>query len=405
MEGKWLVAISAGSDSLALLSMCYELGMDIIACHVNYHHRLEADEEQAYVEKLCKEKSIPLLVRDEPFIYTGNFEACARSWRYDFFVECVKKYSLKGVLVAHHEDDLLETYFMQEEKGIIPSYYGLKESMMYKGMLVYRPLLTYTKNELIDYCNQRNIKFYTDITNMDESYTRNRIRHQVVEKMNRFERDMVLQEIKKKNAVAQERTCRVNTYIRESKGSFVLYRSLQEDDRYQLLRLLVEEDQPSCSLSFLKEMDHIIMKKNDFIISCKKRNVVSDGTHFFMCEKEKEYCDVFESVSELKEGKRKYYEIQEGSCGVYAISLKEEDFPICIRNVKDGDEIEMRFGRKKVHRFFIDRHIPLYRRGTWPVIENREGKVIFVSGLGCDCHHYTVNPTCNVVEYTLLKEK
>lgn len=387
---------------MALLSMCYELGMDIIAAHVNYHYRKEADEEQRYVESLCKERNIPLLVKGEPFQYTGNFEASARVWRYDFFMECVKKYELKGVLVAHHEDDLLETYFMQEEKGSIPSYYGLKESIMYKGMLVYRPLLAYTKNELIEYCNHRDIRFYTDITNMDESYTRNRIRHQVVEKMNRFERDMVLQEIKKKNAVAQERKCRVNTYIRDSKVSFELYRSLQDDDRIQLLRLLVDE--PSISLAFLKEIDSIVLKKNDFMISCKKKNIVSDGTYFFMHEEVEEYCDVYHSIDELKNQKKKYYSIQDGECGVYAISLRNDDFPICIRNARNGDEIKMRFGMKNVHRFFIDRHIPLYRRETWPVIENKEHEVIFVSGLGCDVHHYTVNPTCNVIEYTLLKE-
>ena len=66
--------------------------------------------------------------------------------------------------------------------------------------------------------------------------------------------------------------------------------------------------------------------------------------------------------------------------------------------------IEMRYGCKKVHRFFIDRHIPLYQRQFWPVIENAKGNVIFVPGLGCDKYHYTVNPTLNVLEYTLLKE-
>lgn len=404
LEGKWLVAISAGSDSMALLSMCKELDMDIMAAHVNYHYRKEADEEQKYVEELCQKINIPLLVKDIPFTYEGNFEAAARSWRYDFFSECVEQYHLKGVLVAHHEDDLLETYFMQEEKGSIPSYYGLKEDVLYRNMFVHRPLLHTTKEELIAYCEQRNIRYYVDQTNMDESYTRNRIRHQVVEKMNRFERDMVLKEIEKKNAIAQERKCRVNTYIRDGKILISLYHSLREEDRLQLLRSLLEEDAPRISLSYLKEIDSIILNKNDFMISCKQKNLVSDGDVMFLHSKSHSYCDWYSSASELNHQVKAYYGIQEGTCGIFAITLTEDDFPICIRNVKDGDEIEMRFGKKKVHRFFIDRHIPLYRRETWPVIENRHRKVIFVSGLGCDKHHYTVNPTCNVVEYTLLKE-
>ena len=54
LEGKWLVAISAGSDSMALLSMCKELDMDVMAAHVNYHYRKEADEEQKYVKNYVK---------------------------------------------------------------------------------------------------------------------------------------------------------------------------------------------------------------------------------------------------------------------------------------------------------------------------------------------------------------
>lgn len=404
LDGKWLVAISAGSDSMALLSMCKELDMDIIAAHVNYHYRKEADEEQKYVEDLCNEMHVPLIVKDTPFECEGNFEAAARSWRYDFFCDCVNQYHCKGVLVAHHEDDLLETYLMQEEKGSIPSFYGLKEDVLYKNMLVHRPLLHTTKEELIAYCHQNNIRYYVDQTNMDESYTRNRIRHQIVEKMNRFERDMVLKEIATKNAIAQERNCRVNTYIHDGKILMSFYRSLQSDDRFQLLRNLLQKEYPRISLSHLKEIDSIILHKKDFMISCKTRNLVSDGTSMFLHEISNSYCDEYASITDLKLETKEYYVIQEGKCGVYAITLQEDDFPICIRNFKDGDEIEMRFGKKKVHRFFIDRHIPLYRRETWPVIENRHGNVIFVSGLGCDKHHYTVNPTCNVIEYTLLKE-
>ena len=404
LDGKWLVAISAGSDSMALLSMCVENHMDVMCAHVNYHHRKEAEEEQAYVMQLCQSYHVPLCVKDDAFTYTGNFEAEAREYRYDFFVECVKRYHLKGVLVAHHEDDVLETYFMQEEKGSIPSYYGLKEDVMYQGILVKRPLLKYTKQDLIHYCEAHQIRYYVDCTNADESLTRNRIRHQIVEKMNRFERDLVLKEIQMKNATKQERVCRVKTYIRDQKVSKELYRTLSEEDRLELLRMFFAF-QPSISLAYLKEIDHVILTKEDFVLPCKEYDLACDQSFFFFVEKDRSYCDVYHSVEEMTHGKHAFYEIAEGRCGVYAVTLFEDDFPIQIRNVQDGDTIAMRFGNKNVHRFFVDRHIPLYSRTSWPVIENRYHNVIFVSGLGCDVHHYTVNPTCNVLEYTLLKEQ
>ena len=164
---------------MALLDMCIQKGMSIFVAHVNYHHRKEADEEERYVVSYCKERDIPVSVRNEPFVSHGNFEADARTWRYDFFVKTVKENHLAGVLVAHHMDDLIETYLMMEEKNLEPSYYGLRSEMMYHGILVKRPLLSYTKAQLQKYCDERGIRYYIDSTNLSDEYTRNRIRHSI----------------------------------------------------------------------------------------------------------------------------------------------------------------------------------------------------------------------------------
>ncbi len=404
LEGKWLVAVSTGSDSMALLSMCLACGMDVVAAHVNYHHRKEADIEEAYIRSFCKAHKVPLRVKNAPFVWQGNFEAAARDWRYAFFVECVKSCDLKGVLVAHHEDDLIETYLMQEEKGVEPACYGLKEDMMYEGVLIKRPLLHETKKSLTMYCEKNGILYYVDSTNADESLTRNRIRHQIVEKLSRFERDMILREIAMKNAEKQERLCRVSAYAQQQSVSLRLYRSLEIEDRLALLRIFLEKEFPKASKAHLREVDHCIMTQKDFLIACQIHDLVSDGKDMFLFQKKQAYCDMYISVEQMKDSVSKFYKIEKGTPGVYAVTLLESDFPLHIRNVKDGDMIEMRYGCKKVHRFFIDRHIPLYQRQFWPVIENAKGNVIFVPGLGCDKYHYTVNPTLNVLEYTLLKE-
>ena len=404
LEGKWLVAVSAGSDSMALLNMCIECDMDVVAAHVNYHHRKEADIEEKYVRSFCQKHQIPLCVRNEPFVWNGNFEASARDWRYSFFVQCVKEYGLSGVLVAHHEDDLIETYLMQEEKGVEPAYYGLKEDMMYEGVLVKRPLLHETKKQLVSYCKEKGITYYEDCTNADESLTRNRIRHRVVEKLTRFERNMILHEIAMKNAEKQERICRVTTYVQQKRVSLHVYRCLEIEDRLALLRIFLKQEIPKASRAHLCEIDHCIMQQKDFVIPCLIHDLVSDGKIMFLFPKQKPYCDVFSSLEEMKEHSGTFYKIEKGSLGTHALTLSASDFPLQIRNARSGDAIQMRFGTKKVHRFFIDRHIPLYQRQFWPVVENAQGNVIFVAGLGCDKYHYTVNPSLNVVEYTLLKE-
>lgn len=398
LEGTWLVAVSAGPDSMALLSMCIEQGISCVSAHVNYHHRIQAEEEESYIRLFCEENHIPLYVRSEPFAWEGNFEAAARAWRYDWFARLVKEHGYKGVLIGHHEDDLLETYFMQEEKNLIPSYYGLREEMMYQGILVKRPLLTYTKASLLQYCHQNNIRYYTDETNSDESLTRNRIRKEIVSEMSRPERNMVLREIRMKNAVMQERSCRVNTMITDGRVRLDRYRQLSEEDRSALLRKVIEHTK-HYSLDFIRQLDSVLMKRNDFDIPVDERHLVQKDGEFYMHMPEREYSYTFASVEDVMNFRNsEHFTIEAPSPGVYAVTVNEDDFPLTIRSAKEGDRIEMRFGTKSLHRFFIDRHIPLHERKTWPVVVNRENTVILVPGLGCDVSHYSISPVFNVIK-------
>ncbi len=81
-------------------------------CGYNFlHHRPEADEEENYIRSFCVKREIPIFVHNDPFTYTGNFEAAARELRYRFFVEIVRREGYQGVLIGHHQDDLLESSF------------------------------------------------------------------------------------------------------------------------------------------------------------------------------------------------------------------------------------------------------------------------------------------------------
>lgn len=395
----WLVAVSAGPDSMALLNMCLEEGIPCAAAHVNYHHRKEADEEETYIRLFCLQNHIQLYVKNDPFAYEGNFEAAAREWRYEWFVSLVKEYGYRGILVAHHEDDLIETYFMQEEKNLVPSWYGLKEEMMYQGVLVKRPLLNRTKKELLEYCEKRGIRYFIDSTNADESLSRNRIRRQIVEPLSRMERDMIRREIDMKNAEASERSCRVGTMIHEGRVSLAKYRALSEADRLALLRKVIETDK-HFSLSFVKQTDQVLMKKTDFDLPVNDLHLVQEDGSFFMVKPSEPYAYTFSSLEEIMGFKEKApFAVEEGKPGVNAVTVSEQDFPLTIRSPLPSDSITLCFGTKKIHRFFIDRHIPLYKRRIWPVVTDRQGRIILVPGLGCDISHFSISPDFNVLQY------
>ncbi len=389
---------------MALVDMCLQMKMEIGVIHVNYHHRRQAEEEEQYIRAYCLQHDVLLYVQNESFVYEGNFEAMARKWRYDYFVKVAKEYDYKGVLIAHHQDDLIETFIMQEEKNIVPSYYGLKEDTMYQGILVKRPLLGYTKEQLIAYCDSRHIRYYLDHTNQDISLRRNAIRADIVSKMSAMEREMVVHEIAMLNAQKQERICRVGALIQNRKVNVEAYRRMNEIDRLSLLRLVVEPlefYETRVTLAHLKEMDHVIVSKNDFVIPVHGKWLVKEQGEMFLVKEGKAYADVYQSLDEMIGRQCENYRIEKGNPGIYALSLTEADYPVTIRNAQAGDSIVMRFGNKSVHRFFIDRKIPLYKRKTWPIVCDRDGRVIFVSGLGCDVRHFTVNPDVNVVECTV----
>ena len=385
---------------MALLFLCLQQGIEVGCAHVNYHHRPEADEEEAYLRSFCKDHGIPFYVRDEPFVYEGNFEAAAREWRYSFFCRIVKEYGYQGVLIAHQQDDLIETYLMQEERNLVPEYYGLKAEMMYQGMLVERPLLGYTKKELKDLCQAHGIRYYIDSTNESEEYSRNRIRKEVGP-MDAFTRNMVLQEIRSKNAVLQERRCRVGTLIQDRSVSLSSYRKMEEEDRVTLLRMAIDPEK-KLSLANLKQLDQVVLKHDDFLQKAGSRLLAEKDGRFFAMEEPAPYAETARSLEELRNLSGKWFRVLPGEPGVNAVSVKESDFPVTIRNAHEGDEISMRFGTKKVNRFFIDRKIPKCERLIWPVLVNREGSVILVPGLGCDVQHYTAEPQVNVIKYFII---
>ncbi|MBW9212941.1 MULTISPECIES: tRNA lysidine(34) synthetase TilS [Terrabacteria group] len=397
LEGKWLVAVSTGPDSMYLLHQCLECGMNVQIAHVNYHHRRQAEEEETFIRSFAKQHQIPLHVQNGSFQPKGNFEAEARNWRYDFFAKIVQEENLDGVLVAHQQEDLLETFFMQEEKGLEPAYFGLKERTIIHGIVVVRPLLNLRKEEMMAYLNRHQYRYFIDHTNLENEYRRNQIRHSRLETMSDFMREEVLKEIEKRNSVLQERRCRVATYIQQGKVNIGFYQALEKEDRLATLRSLLDQKKHHSKVQ-LEEMDQIVMRKNHFYIPFEEDYIASDGGFFFLW-KEKRY-----SYTNIEMKDYPFFKVEKGEKGVNAVTVWEDDYPLTIRNYQQGDSIQLRFGKKRISRFFIDRKIPMYLRKVWPIVLNCKQEIILVPGLGSDVRHYSINPSINVIQYLNDKE-
>ncbi|MBQ1508706.1 MAG: tRNA lysidine(34) synthetase TilS, partial [Erysipelotrichaceae bacterium] len=186
-KGTYLIGVSGGPDSMALFDMCLKAGNRLVCAHVNYHRRDSADRDEAIVRDYCEKHGVPFYKLDA-CLTEGNFQEEARKVRYGFFTDLIRGKDLDGVLVAHHLDDHLETYLLQKEHGGLYDHFGLTARTILMGVPVIRPLLHKEKKELVRYCEDNEISYGIDESNLTDDYRRNVLRHTFVEKMTKEEK-------------------------------------------------------------------------------------------------------------------------------------------------------------------------------------------------------------------------
>lgn len=180
---KLVVALSGGADSVALLRILLSLGYDCVAAHCNFHLRAaESDRDEDFVRKLCAGLSVSLeVVHFQTSDYARenslSIEMAARELRYGWFDEIRKKYGATCIAVAHHRDDSVETFLLNLSRGT--GINGLKGIMPKNGFIV-RPLLEAGRDDILEYLKRIGQDYVTDSTNLEDIYTRNKIRLDII---------------------------------------------------------------------------------------------------------------------------------------------------------------------------------------------------------------------------------
>lgn len=396
---KWLVAVSGGADSMALLDMAVKLKMNVIVAHMNYCKRDTADRDMHGVENYCQRHGVPFFCRYQTKQVEGNFQAFARKERYAFFHELIKKHCLDGVLVAHHLDDAIETYLMQKQRGGIVSHYGISQEIIIQKCRVIRPLLNYTKQELKDYCINNEITYYDDESNFSDDYTRNKIRHSIIDHMTYEEKINMQCEMEQENHKLKNIYKKVHQLIKDKELNCG---KLKEKDENVLAIYLYELVQKKWNTAISQSIQKRIV---EMIYSGKRNWQIPIGKDYVVYEEYGKLCmdsNIDESYEYIYDTvtyeETPYFTLCRKGKVIEGVSLKTQDYPIKIRNAKPKDEIQLRLGTKKLNRWFIDRKIPKKERKKWPVIENAEGKVIFVAKIGCDIEHFSNNPDLFVIK-------
>ena len=185
--GKVLCAVSGGADSICLLHLLHSLsaegGFQVAAAH--YHHGMRgeaADADAAFVETFCKERDIPCVV-EKGDVYGEarrrglGVEETGRLLRYEFLHRTAEQLGCSRIATAHNADDNLETLLLHLTRGA--GLHGLAGIPPRRGELV-RPLLTTPRANIEAYLEEHHLDHVEDCTNADDSYARNKLRHQVI---------------------------------------------------------------------------------------------------------------------------------------------------------------------------------------------------------------------------------
>lgn len=178
-----LVGVSGGLDSVVLADLLYHSGFAFAMAHCNFNLRgEESDRDEAFVKELASKYGKPFF--HQSFDTTGvsenegvSIEMAARNLRYAWFEEIRKRGHFDWILVAHHLDDQIETFFLNLSRGTGIS--GLTGIKPVNGHVV-RPLLFVSRQEILAYASERNLDFREDSSNLQMDYQRNKVRHMVI---------------------------------------------------------------------------------------------------------------------------------------------------------------------------------------------------------------------------------
>jgi len=199
--GTYIIAVSGGVDSMVLLDTLKDNPkLRLIVAHFDHGIREDSKKDRDLVATAAKEYGLKY---EEECGLLGSLasEEKAREARYNFLKKVKNKYKADSIITAHHQDDLIETAFINLLRGT--GSRGLVSMQSNPDIL--RPLLKVSKAELIDYAVQNKLIWREDSTNTDEKYLRNYIRKNVTLLLSSNQKHNIVQNIEKIAKISPEK--------------------------------------------------------------------------------------------------------------------------------------------------------------------------------------------------------
>lgn len=409
-----LIALSGGADSVFAIYFLHKFksffGITFSAFHLNHMLRgKEADLDERFCVDICKSLSVPLYVsRKRIKQYSAkqkiSIEEAGREIRYNELESLRRKIKADKILTAHNLDDNSETILLNLFKGT--GLKGLIGIPVKRGNII-RPFISLEKDDIVEYLRANKIKFRTDVSNLDEKYKRNLIRHKILsvvkeqlnpsvnyallnvsQKIGEIEKELSAQKINsffkvEKNEIILDVNCCIN--LSETMFGEVIKGVLRQKFSYtintknnrKLFRLLANQKGTKIDLGndveAVRESEEIIIRKKQI------------PKHFF--KKIKINSTVSIPGGKLTVALRESIETDFGVKNLNKEYISGDNLSdrFILRNWKNGDKFKplgMK-GFKKVSDFLNDEKIKTTVKREFLVLENN-GNIVWLVGLRID---------------------
>ncbi len=401
---KILIACSTGVDSMVLLDLLIKSlsNKQIVIANVNHQKRLQANEEEQFILKFAEENEITCYTKKLSHYEGSNFQEWARNKRYQFFYEIAEKENIRYILLAHHADDNLETILMRMlRSSSLEGYAGIRKEVVYDKFVIFRPLIEITKDDIYTYAKENDLVYFEDISNQEDDYSRNRIRHYVIPILKKENPNIVKAVNNYSNTMFK-----VADYFEKIETNFIKRINIVNNNNEYFAKFTIDE---------FSNLDSIIQEYVIFRLlkrfTLSKENINSIIS-MILSDKKKIVCNISKKVNFIKEygavifttlsleSQKFYLEINKDGtydlpndlklivdkniCTLVTIKSKIwyniNSYPIIIRNRNNGDKIKLKSGTKSISDYLTDHKVPYLDRKDILLICNVKNQPVAILG-------------------------
>jgi len=386
----WIIGVSGGADSIALMHVLVELKKNLIVAHVNYHKRgSESDKDEKFVKKWAEKYNLPFYVKDGTITESGNFQELARLLRYRFFEDLKDHYDATHIVTAHHLDDYSENVLFRTLRGS-SSEAILSRNLSQPNLL--RPFLKISSSDIRKNMMNAGFDWREDQSNAESSFTRNWLRNNVIPELDKripgwnqhlvenatLEDELIeeLSRVHEKEIFVESNRISIDLILFE-KISFRILKAI-------LFKKLVQLNW-QVSSSALDEISHLVSsQKGKNIQLAEKVFALRSTDKIIIVEKEIDF-EQFALIDSLNKKepiqvlgfqmeKIERAEIKNLSRKDYLfLDMSKVVYPVIIRSWQQGDRIQplgMSAGSKLISDIITDSKIDLYQKNKVLVIQD-----------------------------------